>query len=226
MSLYQLQNVDHFYGAKQVLAIEELAIPPASITGLIGPNGSGKSTLLKLLCFLEAPTYGTVLFQGRKVSPFSEEVRSKVTLLTQEPYLMNRSVYDNIAYGLQIRGDRRDIGDRINRVLMEVGLEPGKFTGRKWSALSGGEAQRVALAARLILQPQVLLLDEPTSSVDANSARLIRKASLRARDEWGTTLVVATHDWQWLYETCDTVVHLLHGRLFRGASREVCGWAV
>jgi len=216
MYLYQIRDADHFYGGKQVLSIADLDIPSGSITGLIGPNGSGKSTLLKLLGFLEEPTYGTILFQGRKVAPFSRVVRSRVTLLPQEPYLMRRSVFDNVAYGLKIRGDTRDLKERIWEALNLVGLEPENFARRKWQALSGGEAQRVALAARLVLKPNVLLLDEPTASVDAHTALLIRRASLKAREEWGTTLVVATHDWQWLYETCDSVLHLLHGRIFKG----------
>ena len=214
--MYRISYIEHFYGDKQVLAIEEAAIPGASITGLIGPNGSGKSTLLKLLGFLEEPTYGTILFKGRQAAPFADAIRFKVTLLTQEPYLMRRSVFDNVAYGLKIRGAGSDLRSRVGEALAQVGLEPENFAIRKWSALSGGEAQRVALAARLVLKPEVLLLDEPTASVDAQSARLIRKASLQAREEWGATLVVATHDWQWLYETCDTVLHLLHGRLFKG----------
>jgi len=216
MTMYQIKNIDHYYGDKQVLSIEDVSIPSASIVGLIGPNGSGKSTLLKLLGFLEEPTYGEILFKGKKIAPFSEGVRFKVTLLPQEPYLMRRSVFDNVGYGLKIRGDTSDLKSRVGEALAQVGLDPENFVKRKWGALSGGEAQRVALAARLILKPEVLLLDEPTASVDSHSARLIRKASLKAREEWGTTLVVATHDWQWLYETCDTVLHLLHGRLFKG----------
>jgi len=214
VDIYQVRDIDHFYGDKQVLSIEDVSIPSGSITGLIGPNGSGKSTFLKLLGFMEEPTYGEILFNDRKCLPFSGKVRFRVTLLTQDPYLMHRSVFDNIAYGLKIRNDTRDIRNRVNESLEQVGLAPDSFARRKWSALSGGEAQRVALAARLILKPEVMLLDEPTASVDAHSARLIRQASLKAREEWGTTIVVATHDWQWLYETCDSVLHLLHGRLF------------
>ncbi|MEN8232477.1 MAG: ABC transporter ATP-binding protein [Thermodesulfobacteriota bacterium] len=216
MDIYQIQDIDHFYGDKQVVSIEDLVVAPASIVGLIGPNGSGKSTLLKLLCFLEVPTYGTILFKGQKKSSFSGEVRSKITLMPQDPYLLRRSVFDNVAYGLKIRGDTRDIRNRVAEALGLVGLEPENFIRRKWYQLSGGEAQRVALAARLVLKPEVLLLDEPTASVDAESARLIKNASLQAREEWGATLVVATHDWQWLYETCDSVLHLLHGRIFKG----------
>jgi len=214
MDIYQIMDIDHYYGDRQVLAIDNVSVPTASITGLIGPNGSGKSTLLRLMCFLEKPTYGSMYFKGEKVAPLSNDVRSRVTLLPQEPYLMRRTVFDNVAYGLKIRHDTSNLKGRVNEVLSQVGLDPDNFTRRKWLALSGGEAQRVALAARLILKPEVLLLDEPTANVDAHSARLIRQASLKAREDWGTTLVVATHDWQWLYETCDTVLHLMHGRLF------------
>lgn len=216
MEIYRVQDLEHYYGETQALAIEDLSIAAASITGLIGPNGSGKSTLLKLLGFLEKPTYGTLLFKGQRVVPFASAIRSKVTLLAQEPYLMHRTVFDNVAYGLKIRSGIADLRGRVRQALALVGLEPDDFSQRKWGALSGGEAQRVALAARLVLKPEVLLLDEPMASIDSHSADLIRKASLKARDEWGTTLVVAAHDWQWLYETCDTVLHLLHGRLFQG----------
>ena len=209
-----MRDIDHFYGDKQVLSIEDVSIPSGSITGLVGPNGSGKSTFLKLLGFMEEPTYGEILFNRKKCLPFSGKMRFKITLLTQDPYLMHRSVFDNVAYGLKIRSDTRDIRNRVHESLEQVGLASESFARRKWSALSGGEAQRVALAARLILKPEVMLLDEPTASVDAHSARLIRKASLKAREEWGATIVVATHDLQWLYETCDSVLHLLHGRLF------------
>jgi tungstate transport system ATP-binding protein len=216
VELYHIQNVDHYYGTKQVLSIDDVSIPEAAIIGLIGPNGSGKSTLLKLMGFLEEPTYGSIFFKGRKTGPFSSDTRFKVTLLPQEPYLMQRTVFENVAYGLKIRSDLKRLKSRVEDAMLQVGLAPESFARRRWSALSGGEAQRVALAARLLLKPEVLLLDEPTANVDTDSARLIRKASLKARDEWGTTLVVATHDWQWLFETCDSVLHLLHGRLFKG----------
>jgi len=215
VDIYQIHNLDHFYGDKQVLSIDEISIPSATIVGIIGPNGSGKSTLMKLLSFMEAPTYGTILFMGKKADPFSNDVRFKVALLPQEPYLMHRTVFENVAYGLKIRKKTGRLFSRVKQALGQVGLESADFAKRKWYELSGGEAQRVALAARLILRPRVLLLDEPTSRVDAESAGLIRKASLEARQKWGTTLVVATHDWQWLYETCDRVLHLIHGRVLK-----------
>ena len=212
--IYQIKGLEHSFGKEPVLRVDSLKIPPAAIVGLIGPNGSGKSTLLNLLGFVMAPTRGDILFKGRPAVPFSGDVRFKVTLLGQEPYLLRRSVARNISYGLELRGDRELLQDRIAAALDWVGLPEKEFSGRQWYELSGGEAQRVALAARLGLRPEVLLLDEPIASVDAASAERIKAATLRARSEWGTTLVIASHDWQWLYEVCDVVLHLFKGRMF------------
>jgi tungstate transport system ATP-binding protein len=210
--IYRIENLVHRYSSEPVLVVDRLDIEPASILGLVGPNGSGKSTLLKLMAFIFRPTCGRILFDGEPAFPFDEAVRFLVTLLTQEPYLMKRTVFKNIAYGLKVRGNRQDWTRPVNDALAMVGLDPGTFSQRQWNELSGGEAQRVALAARLVLNPRVLLLDEPTASVDAASSELIRAASLRARSEWGTTLVIASHDREWLYDVCDEVIHLFKGK--------------
>jgi tungstate transport system ATP-binding protein len=132
---------------------------------------------------------------------------------------MKRSVFKNVSYGLKLRSKGTDIAARVGEALAWVGLPNREFASRPWYALSGGEAQRVALAARLALKPKVLLLDEPTASVDAASAQLIKEAALRARQQWGATLVVASHDWQWLYEICDEIRHIFKGKIF-GTGRE------
>ena len=217
--VYEIQSLNHSYAGKTVLSIDHLKVQPASIVGLIGPNGSGKSSLLRLLGLIERPTQGKILFNGRLVEPFSNEARFRITLLPQEPFLMKRSVLNNVAYGLKLRGNGKDIIHKAREALALVGLPFKDFARRPWYALSGGEAQRVALAARLALKPKVLLLDEPTTSVDAASAQLIKEASLRARRESGTTLMVASHDWQWLNEICDEILHLFKGRIL-GRSRE------
>lgn len=212
--IYQLTNIQHFFGDKKVLDIPELTIQKGSITGLSGPNGSGKSTLLQLMAFARKPTRGSIYYNQAPALPFSPAVRSKVTLLTQKPYLLKRSVFENIAYGLKIRKDIRKLDKRIGQALSLVGLDYSSFAQRSWHALSGGETQRVALAARLILKPEVLLLDEPIASVDIKSASLIRQAALNAREQWGTTLIIASHDFQWLYSIGDIQLSMLNGRLF------------
>ena len=219
LPIYEIKSLKHFYAGKTVLEVEHLIVQPAAIIGLIGPNGSGKSTLLRLLGLIERPSQGHILYNGQFVEPFSDEARFHITLLPQEPFLMKRSVFKNVSYGLKLRGNSGDTADRVNEALSLVGLSSKDFAQRPWYALSGGEAQRVALAARLALKPKVLLLDEPTASVDAGSAQLIKDAALRARQELGTTLIVASHDWQWLYEICDEILHLFKGRIF-GSGRE------
>ncbi|MFH1153473.1 MAG: ABC transporter ATP-binding protein [Pseudomonadota bacterium] len=217
---YELNHVRHAYGGRPALEVDKLVLHRGSITGLIGPNGSGKSTLLNLLSFTLRPTSGKILYNGQPEHPFSKQVRSRISLLTQKPYLLKRTVFENTAYGLMIRGDRADLTQRVNQALESVGLDPGQFGRRKWHELSGGEAQRVALAARLVLEPRVLLLDEPTASVDTESALLIRNATLRARQDWGTTLVIASHDISWLSDISDSLLYLYKGKVFQ-TGREV-----
>ena len=185
-------------------------------------NEKTRSSSLRLAGFVERPTAGEVLFDGKPASPFSPEVRNRVTLLPQEPFLMKRTVLNNVAYGLRIRKASDHLSERVDKALSYVGLDGKDFAQRPYYALSGGEAQRVALAARLILKPEVLLMDEPTASIDALSAQLIKDAVLKARRDWGTTLIVASHDWQWLYGICDTVFHLLKAGCWAPAAR-ICG---
>lgn len=213
--LIALENVRQRYSDRTVLDIDRLEFETGTITGLAGPNGSGKSTLLRLLAFLESPAQGTVKFLGTPTQARSSANR-QVTLLVQEPYLLKRTVFANVAYGLRIRG-KNDIPAKVFRALEIVGLDPAVFARRQWFELSGGEVQRVALAARLVLKPKLLLMDEPTASLDAKSARLIHEAALAARDEYGASLVVASHDMAWLEAVTDHIHHLENGRVVRTA---------
>jgi len=206
------QNIVKHYGGVVALSDGNLDVHSGEVVALIGANGSGKSTLLRILAFLEGPARGRVFFEGRLCSSFQRGMGGEVTMLSQEPYLLKRSVKDNVSYGLKLRG-ARDRMDKVTEVLHRVGLDPDKFSGRSWHQLSGGEAQRVALAARLVLRPKVLLLDEPTASLDKDSAARIKAASLAARTEWGTSLVVVSHDLPWLESVCDNILVLADGRL-------------
>jgi tungstate transport system ATP-binding protein len=211
--IYEIKGIKHNYDSKTVLEINYLSIQKSSIIGLVGPNGSGKSTFLRLLGLIEKPTEGEIYFDGYPVAPFSDSARFLVSLLPQEPFLMKRNVYKNISYGLKLRGNVNDIQSRVEESLLTVGLTYKEYAQREWYALSGGERQRVALASRLALKPRVLLLDEPTASVDSLSEQLIKDASLRARKQSGTTIIIASHDRQWLYETCDEILHFFQGKI-------------
>jgi tungstate transport system ATP-binding protein len=212
-TLFELQNIEHRYDGSPVLTIDAWRIDADTVTGIAGPNGSGKSTLLSLLGLIISPTRGKVLLNGQPVQPFNDSVRGKIALLPQDSFLLKRSVFRNVAYGLTIQGRQTDVDNRVSEAMQMVGLAPETYGSRPWYALSGGEARRVALASRLALKPKVLLMDEPTISVDDASAQMIKEAALHARRQWGTSLIVTSHDRQWLSDICDTVLMMFRGKI-------------
>ena len=193
--MYRLQSIRKLYGSNVALDIEELTIAEGRLYTLTGANGAGKSTLLGILAFLVPPTSGEIFYAGKRVDwnhGSVEEYRRKVTLLHQSPYLFGGSVRDNVAFGLKVRGIPGEEQRRIvDRALDGVGLQG--FRDRMARELSGGEAQRVAMARALALEPEVLLLDEPLANIDRETTGLLETviASLPAR---GTTVVMTTHD--------------------------------
>lgn len=213
MPLYELNDIVHTYNGHQALAVEHWQVDGGGITGLFGPNGSGKSTLLKLLSFVERPTSGRILLNGRRTEPFDPAVREMVALLPQQTFLLKRSVQRNVAYGLHLRKARRGVTERVKEAMSLVGLDYERFRHRPWFALSGGEAHRVALATRLALRPKVLLLDEPTTSVDAASAQHIKAAALFAHRQWGSSVIIVSHDIPWLQDICHETAFLFQGQL-------------
>ena len=219
-SILRLHNVRHQYKNRTVLDIPEFKVPRGSIIGLAGPNGSGKSTMLRVLSCLEGCSSGSVFFENKAILPFDERARHLLTYLPQEPYLLKRSVFENISFGLKIRGQRKSYRSIVSKALELVGL-PSHFADRQWYELSGGESQRVALASRLVLKPSCLMLDEPTASVDMESTYMIRRAISLAREEWGTTLVITSHHQSWLNDICDRIVYLYKGRLLDHSYKNV-----
>lgn len=192
--LYQLERVTKVYGARCVLDLAALEIARGEVFGLVGPSGSGKSTLLRLLHFLEPPTTGWIRFGdtvigGNGTAPL--DVRRRVTMVFQRPVLLNTTVFDNVAYGLRLRGDQRT-EERVQAVLEQVGLSPLATTPAR--TLSGGEAQRVALARALVIEPEVLLLDEPTANLDPYNVALIERIITDLNRQQGTTIVLVTHN--------------------------------
>ncbi|BFR49376.1 ATP-binding cassette domain-containing protein [Nitratidesulfovibrio sp. HK-II] len=216
--LYQLEGVVRRHGERTVLDVPRLDIAAGGITGVVGPNGGGKSTLLRLLALLDAPSQGVLRFAGEAVGPLSSartaELRRSVTLLLQEPYLLRRSVYENVAFGLTVRSGRgvRHAQDAVREALELVALDPDVFLRRRWFELSGGEAQRVALAARLAFSPRVLLMDEPTASLDEDSAARIADAA-RAVAGRGTTVIVVSHDRDWLEPLAGRILKVRRGQV-------------
>lgn len=212
-SLFRLRGVTRRYGPRQVLGIDELEIRQGEILALVGPSGAGKSTLLRLLNFLEPPSQGTIDFLGERIDPERQpslELRRRVTTVFQRPVLLRRTVYQNVRYGLQLRGQRDGAG-QIDRVLEEVGLVD--LAQAQARTLSGGEAQRVALARAMVLQPDVLLMDEPTANLDPYNVGLIERIVTRLNREAGTTTVLVTHNVFQARRLAHRVALLLEGRI-------------
>lgn len=205
-NIFQLSNIKQSYG-NFTLKIPEFSITAGESIGLSGPNGSGKSTLLRLLALLEKPDEGEISLLHSRIDV------TPVTLLQQDPYLLKRSVFDNVAYGLKIKNETADLKKRVHDALETVKLDPSEFMYRKWFELSGGEAQRVALASRIILKPAVLLLDEPVANVDTETSRAISETIKTMKKEYGTTLVVTSHDMSWLTTVTDRIWKMHNGRI-------------
>ncbi|GAB4549669.1 MAG: ATP-binding cassette domain-containing protein [Anaerolineae bacterium] len=211
--IYQLRNVTKAYGERQVLRVDHLDIHKGEILALVGPSGAGKSTLLRLLNFLEPPTTGHIRFLGVEFSasrPMPLKLSRRVTTVFQRPLLLNRNVWANVSYGLRLRG-QRNASRQVEAVLDQVGLKA--FARQPARTLSGGEAQRVALARAMVLNPDVLLLDEPTANLDPYNVGLIENIVRTLNRQQGTTLVLVTHNVFQARRLASRVALLLEGQV-------------
>jgi tungstate transport system ATP-binding protein len=172
---------------------------------VMGPNGAGKSLLLRLLHGLLTPSSGQVLWHGR---PLDDDLRRRQAMVFQRPVLLRRSVAANIRFVLKLRGLAAP--ERTAEILHEVGL--GKQAGQPARLLSGGEQQRLSLARALALEPEVLLLDEPTASLDPASTAAI-ETIVQGAHRRGTKVIFVTHDIGQARRLADDVVFLNRGRL-------------
>jgi tungstate transport system ATP-binding protein len=190
--VYRLENLAKDYDGRVVLNIGRLEVRPGEVLAIVGPSGAGKSVLLRLLNFLEPPTSGTITYRDRPIGGGEApiETRRQVTTVFQRPVLLRGRVRDNVAYGLHLRGERGD--GRVTRMLERVGL--AALAGANARKLSGGEMQRVALARALVIEPAVLLLDEPTANLDPCNVGLIEDIVRQQNRERGTTVVLVTHN--------------------------------
>lgn len=191
---YRLNDVHMVYDNRTVLNVGELCVVAGDFFAIVGPSGAGKSTLLRILGLLESPTRGEIEITIGGRLRYSDAItlreQRQVAMVFQRPFLMSRSVWYNVAYGLKIRGrnDRQLIGDILERVSMSHLADAHAHT------LSGGEMQRVAIARALVLEPEILLLDEPTANLDPFNVRIIEQLISEQHQQRKTTIVMVTHN--------------------------------
>lgn len=190
------------------------------ILALVGPSGAGKSSFLRLINRLDEPTSGTVLLNSRDFRSIApRELRRRIGMCMQTAYLFPGTVAANIAFGPRQRGESLS-GAQVDSLLEDVGL-PG-FAARDVSNLSGGEAQRVALARTLANEPEVLLLDEPTSALDETSVRGIEDLIVTIVRERKMICVIVTHNRAQAIRLADRTMVMEAGRSVTiGPTREV-----
>jgi tungstate transport system ATP-binding protein len=209
--VYRLADVQHHYGTRTVLRIPSLEVYEGETLALVGPSGAGKSTLLRLLALLEAPSAGTLDVRfGGKTMAHDTETRRQIGMVFQRPLLLSRSVRANVAYGLHLRGYANPTS-QVDAMLERVDMR--KLADVSAHTLSGGEIQRVAVARALVLEPRVLLLDEPTANLDPANVRIIETLLREQHERYRTTMVVVTHNVFQAKRLANRVAFLLESEL-------------
>lgn len=219
-----VENLAHRYASGFHLRVGRLALSPGRTYAVYGVNGSGKTTLLNMLALLTLPQEGRILFEGRPMHGADpargRQYRRRVTLLMQHVYLFRSTVFENVASGLRFRGMAKEvIEERVTSMLGRVGLR--EFAHRPAHSLSGGEAQRAGLARALVTEPDVLLLDEPTASVDAAHGRQIEEILRETCRQRRMTVVLSTHQYEQARRIADEVLIMRDGRMLEAGPENV-----
>jgi tungstate transport system ATP-binding protein len=205
----QLENIEKDYRGVKALDGVSFRAEGGKIIVLLGVNGAGKTTLLRISAGLEKQDKGNILFNEEHIT--DEELRQIATLVFQRTAMFSKSVYDNLAFGMRIRGEKPpEINEKVAEILHDVGLKD--FEKHRAKRTSGGEQQRVALARAFLLEPKILLLDEPTANLDPHSATIIETAIMKRRRK-ETIIVMATHNLSQAKRLGDDIVHIRGGKI-------------
>jgi len=210
---YSLQGLEYRYNNIQVLNIDNFAIDAGSVQAIVGDNGTGKSTLFNLLTFVDVPSAGEIRFFEKLADDNSRSLfRRRIGYVQQNPYLFNTTVIDNIKLGLKWRGVKKQL--RHNRaidIIDQFGLESMVY--RRAHELSGGEIQKIAIARAIILEPDILIMDEPFTHLDNNFISKFEKILATIKEEKSQTVIFSTHDHIRAQSLADKIWDITNGKL-------------
>ncbi|MCC5984725.1 MAG: ABC transporter ATP-binding protein [Rhodobacteraceae bacterium] len=221
MGAVSLENIVKRFGAFTAVEQTSLTIPEGTFTTLLGPSGCGKTTTLRMIAGLLDPSEGDIVIGGRRVNDVPIHKRNLGLVFQNYALFPHKTVADNVAFGLRYRNvARAEIARRVREALELVQLP--HLAGRYPRALSGGQQQRIALARAIVIEPEVLLLDEPLSALDANLREDMRVELKRIQERIGVTTVFVTHDQSEALAMSDQIVVMSDGRVEQvGAPEEV-----
>jgi tungstate transport system ATP-binding protein len=209
----EVDRISKSYNGQAVLQECSFRFDSGRTYALQGPNGVGKSTFFRIAALLEPPDAGEVRYGDNGVAlPHDLHLRRRITLLLPQTGVFNTSVFHNVAYGLKIRGrPAPEVEDRVNEVLERVGL----IHKRRQNGLdlSSGETKRLGLARALVIEPEVLLLDEPTANLDQKNAEIIEQIILNRKTAAKSTIIVVTHDLAQARRLGDHLLVMDNGRI-------------
>lgn len=212
MAYLEVANIQLAFGQKQVLKGVSLAIEKGELVTLLGPSGCGKSTLLRTIAGLEIPNSGTISLDGQEIHEKASKERQIGMVFQSYALFPNMTVYENIAFGLRVKKlPKKQIDKKVRRMLDLVELSD--FRQQPVTSLSGGQQQRVALARALIIEPKLLLLDEPLSALDARIRKQLQNEVRRIQQELGITMIFVTHDQEEAMRISDRIHVLSAGEL-------------
>jgi iron(III) transport system ATP-binding protein len=214
-------NVKKQFGNFTAIHDLSLTIEPGTLVTLLGPSGCGKTTTLRMLAGLEHPSAGRILIGGKDVTMLPANERDVSMVFQSYALFPHMSVAENVAYGLESSGMRKsDAREKAEEGLKQVGLSG--YGQRLPAELSGGQQQRVAVARALVLEPQVLLLDEPLSNLDARLRRRVRTEIRELQQRLGFTAVYVTHDQEEALAVSDQIIVMQDGVIAQqGSPREL-----
>jgi iron(III) transport system ATP-binding protein len=225
MNGIEFRGVSKRYGADAdaPLAVKDISfeVPEGTLTTILGPSGCGKTTTLRMIAGLESPTSGTILVSGRDVTALGPAERNVSMMFQSYALFPHMTVVENVAYGLHMSGETRARAtERAREALANVGLVG--FDDRAPGELSGGQQQRVALARALVLEPAVLLFDEPLSNLDARLRREMRDEIRALQQRLRLTVAYVTHDQSEALAVSDQIIVMDHGVIAqRGTPEEL-----
>src|SRR5438093_3033875 len=212
LSEVRFEGVHKIFGTKTAVEDLNLTVNAGEFLVLVGPSGCGKTTTLRMLAGLERPSYGRILIGDKLVNNVSPRFRDVAMVFQSYALYPHMNVYDNLAFGMRARGASKDlVVQRVKETADVLGL--GKLLKRRPSELSGGQRQRVALGRALIRQPQVFLMDEPLSNLDAGLRVQMRAELSRLHQRFRVTTVYVTHDQVEAMTMGDRIAVMNNGRL-------------